>query len=370
MRLNIRPSLVLLSLVASFSLADPALAQNGASTRQPARTPPRAPERTAARSDAQPAPDNRTDGSAAPRAGAAAPADAKRLPAATPRNSQPAEIAKNVTPRAPFELSPAQQKLLDQILAKWELQSDKVKRFECNFRRWEYDKAFGNPNDNSKKSEGTGEIRYKSPDCGAFIVNSLSEFDPTRKVESPKSEGLDHWVCDGKAIFEYNTAKKQLIERTLAPQLQGKAIADGPLPFIFGAKAEQLKRRYWMRDVTPKDEIGKNIWLEAIPKFQQDAANFQSATVILNESDFMPSALRLFLPGGASNTDYQFLDSKVNDPLAPIYDFMRPKLSLAMRTNGWKHVVEKEPADDAKNAQPPVGEAPQAKRPTANSQRK
>jgi TIGR03009 family protein len=366
MHLNIRPSLVLLSLVASLTSASPALAQSGPPTKQPARTAQRAPERTAARSDGQPQPGNRTDSSAAPRS---APEDSQRLPAATPRNGQPAEITKNVTGRAPFELTVAQQKLLDQILAKWQLQSDKVKRFECNFRRWEYDKAFGNPNDNFKKSEGTGEIRYKSPDCGAFIVKSLSEFDPTRKVESPKSEGLDHWVCDGKAIFEYNTAKKQLIERPLAVELQGQAIANGPLPFIFGAKAEQLKRRYWMRDVTPKEVIGKSIWLEAVPKFQQDAANFQSATVILNESDFMPSALRLNLPGGASNTDYQFLDSKVNDPLAPIYDFMRPKLSLAMRTNGWKHVVETNPADDEKNAQPPVGEAPQAKRP-ANSQRK
>ena len=77
------------------------------------------------------------------------------------------------------------------------------------------------------------------------------------------------------------------------PEMKGKAISDGPLPFVFGAKADQLKRRYWMRDVTPKEEVGKHIWLEAFPKFQQDAANFQSATIILNESDCLPFALRL-----------------------------------------------------------------------------
>ena len=148
----------------------------------------------------------------------------------------------------------------------------------------------------------------------------MTEFDAGRSVYVPRSEGLDYWLCDGKAIYEFNSQKKQLIERRLPPQLQGKAITDGPLPFIFGAKVEQLKRRYWMRDVTPKDEIGKSVWLEAWPKSQQDAANFQRATVILNDSDFMPLGLQIILPGIQSkdpkkpqaNQAYSFDDSKIN----------------------------------------------------------
>ena len=51
----------------------------------------------------------------------------------------------------------------------------------------------------------------------------------------------EHWVCDGKSVFEYRHDQKQLVERPIPPQLQGKAIVDGPLPFLFGAEAAKLK---------------------------------------------------------------------------------------------------------------------------------
>ncbi len=344
-------------------------ARGQSNSGQQARTPPRTAQRAPARQDGPP-PANSNAESRAPRAPSDAPARATSAPNGSDSAGQPSgQTPRVVTPKAPFVLSESQQKLLDQILLKWEKQSDKVKTFRCNFTRWEYDAAFGNPQADFKKSQGQGEIRYRAPDCGAYVITEMKEYDPARKVESPKTEGLDHWVCDGKAIFEFNADKKLLIERRLPPELQGKAIADGPLPFIFGAKADQLKRRYWMRDVTPKDDVGKKIWLEAVPKYQQDAANFQSATVILNESDFMPSALRIFLPGGKSNSDYSFVDSKMNDPLA-VFNFIRPRLSPTMMVSGWKHVVEDESSDGSKNPKAPTGEAAQAVRPASASGRK
>ena len=97
--------------------------------------------------------------------------------------------------------------------------------------------------------------------------------------------------------------KKQLIERKLPPEMQGKAIADGPLPFVFGAKADQLKRRYWMRDITPEEDIGKRIWLEAVPKLQQDAANFQKATIDSHRPRFHAlRACRSCCPDGKNKT--------------------------------------------------------------------
>jgi len=347
-----------------FACSSAAFAQNAPAARQPARTAARGDTRTESNGRTPTGttrlPDARggSEQNASPNAKAAA----NQRQAAGP-------VEKQISPQAPFVLTESQEKLLDQILRKWEKESEKVKRFSCSFTRWEYDKAFGNPNDSFKKSEGQGTIRYKSPDCGEYLISSLSEFDPAKKVESPKSEGLDHWLCDGQAIFEFNSAKKHLIERPLAPDMKGKAIADGPLPFVFGAKADQLKRRYWMRDVTPKDEVGKRIWLEAIPKFQQDAANFKSATVMLTESDCMPYALRLEMPGGTGNTDYFFAGAKVNDPLA-VVEYLMPKISPLMAARGWRHVVEDEGAESAKKTAPGAGEAPQAKRAPAGQQRK
>ena len=165
-----------------------------------------------------------------------------------------------------------------------------------------------------------------------------------------------------------------MIERRLPPELQGKAISDGPLPFIFGAKAEQLKRRYWMRDVTPKDDIGKTVWLEAWPKSQQDAANFQRATVILNDADFMPLGLQIILPGiqnrdpnkPSANQAYSFDEGKVNSLLSK-WNFPAPRLSPAQVLAGWRHVVEEAGQPDTP---PPDGGPKQAQRKPPASQRK
>src|SRR5262249_1249142 len=159
-----------------------------------------------------------------------------------------------------------------------------------------------------------GYIKYKAPDRGEYGVTKSNQYNFDKGVYEAETENLDRWTCDGKAIYEFDAKKKHVIQRNLPPEMQGKAISDGPLPFVFGAKAEQLKQRYWMRDVTPGQEVGKHIWLEAWPKYQRDAANFDRATVILNEADFNPYALRITLPGeGArhkpgeeANIAYQF----------------------------------------------------------------
>lgn len=369
MHLRACTTLIVLAMIAGGISTARGQTKTGSASKAPQRTAQRGP----ARSDVQPAANNAPDKVGSLR-GPVEPAgkspSAKGGAAAQPqgpsRSQEP--VTQPAAPKPPFLLTETQQKLLDQILIKWEKQSDKVKTFKCSFTRWEYDKAYGNPKDDFKKSEGQGQIKYKAPDCGEYVVNSLIEFDLATGTTKARTEGLDHWLCDGKSIFEFNAVKKQLIERRLPPQLQGKAIADGPLPFIFGAKAEQLKRRYWMRDVTPKEEVGKSVWLEAIPKYQQDSANFQSATVILNDADFMPKALRIFMPGGEANSDYGFASSKVNDPLAPVLEFLTPKLSPTMRLNGWKYVLEEDPDEAQKEAtkktQPTAVDPAQAKRPT------
>ena len=124
----------------------------------------------------------------------------------------------------------------------------------------------------------------------------------------------EHWICDGKSIFEYSPAKKQLIEHKLPPELQGKAIANSPLPFLFGAEAKKLKQRYFIRIVTPPD-VKDQIWLEAYPRFQQDAANFHHAHSLSPRKEMSPFALKLVQPNGKDYTVYQFYDIVVNDPL-------------------------------------------------------
>jgi TIGR03009 family protein len=275
-----------------------------------------------------------------------------------------------VAPAEPFVLTAEQQRLLDQILQKWEQESDSVNIFSCRFYRWEVNETFGPPENNFQISEASGDIKYHAPDHGAYIVKSLREWDTNKKALIPRGDDqFDHWVCNGESIFEFSHKSRQLIERQLAPEMRGKAITDGPLPFVFGTKAAQLKLRYWMRDVTPTDAVGKQVWLEAWPKHQRDAANFHHAFIILDQKTFLPSALRIVLPDGKNSHDYRFDNISKNSPLAVIMSvFDAPRTPF-----GWTKVVIPPGGDLAapgeQPAVPPQQQPAQAQQPRAQTQR-
>jgi len=221
-------------------------------------------------------------------------------------------------PAAPFQLTPQQKAYLDQVLQAWEQRNAGVKTFECDFTRWQYDPVFGDAN--KPKYRDDGHLKYAPPDRGRFDI---------------KGERPEKWICNGKSIFEFNYAKKQLIEYKLPPDMQGRAIADSPLPFLFGAKAGELKRRYFLRIITPAGAKGQ-IWLEAHPKFQQDAANFKRAELILIAQGMTPYGLQIYLPNGKNRTAYQFYNIVTNDPLR----FFKGDPFRAVAPPFWKKIVE------------------------------
>ncbi len=249
-------------------------------------------------------------------------------------------------PRTPFgQLTPPQQKYLDDILNYWEYRSNKVKTFRCTFLRWEYKPTFEkDPNIAWTVSEGV--IKYAQPDKGMFRVDTIKQLTPQQQGGQPAyqvlkdSDGNDlrgeHWICDGRSVFVFDSITKRLTEEELPEEMRGKAIADGPLPFVFGAKADKLKQRYWIRPVKPPEGAVGEYWLEAWPRRREDAANFQRIDLILDEKDFLPKAMKMVSPGGGERTVYQFSDRKVNDPLGIFQrDFSKPSTP-----RGWtKHVV-------------------------------
>lgn len=244
-------------------------------------------------------------------------------------------------PLAPFRLTPEQEAQLDLVLGAWEEQSSKIKTLTCGFTMFEYDKVFGDGQEPTKQSDG--ELKYIAPDKGWYRI---------------LEKGGDHWVCNGQAIFEYSYAKKQLIERPLPEEMRGKAISNGPLPFMFGAKAERLKQRYWIRITTPPERVGQDIWLEAHPRYRQDAANFLMVEIILSEADLLPTAMQMHEPNGSRKT-YAFSDHSVDNPIAILSKiFATPRTPI-----GWKRVIEEPPADPPP-ATPPRGQA-QRQRPAA-----
>lgn len=242
------------------------------------------------------------------RAGPPAAAERSAPPQSQPQQPPP-------PPPPPFRLTPQQEAQVDRVLNLWEERNRKIKTFDCRFKRWIYDDVFQGQQDPDKplqpKYIESGVIKFAAPDRGMFRVETAEKDGREVPIEPNQTE---HWICDGRAVYEFDPVKKQVTEHKLPPELQGKAIANSPLPFLFGAEAKNLKARYYIRIITPP-EVGEQIWLEAYPRYQQDAANFHHAQFIIAEREMRPFALRLVEPNGKDYRVYQFYDIVVNDPL-------------------------------------------------------
>lgn len=282
-------------------------------------------------------------------------AAAAGMPANQPRPGQAQPQQPAVQPpmqQQPPQLTPQQQAELDRLLAAWEARNAAIRTWSCRFTKWEYN-AWSpvDPKGGRKQfAESTGELKYAAPDKGSFRIKDTKQWNQqTGRYEQRTGDVGEHWVCNGTSIYEFRHAEKQLLETKLPPALQGKAISDGPLPFVFGAKAETLKKRYWMRIVTPPNVQGQ-IWLEARPRFQADAANFSKVELMLVARDLMPAAIQIFKPGGQDRDVYQF------DPATNIFDrgldlirdFSKPATPF-----GYRYVLE-----DLQGQQPPSPSTP------------
>jgi TIGR03009 family protein len=229
-------------------------------------------------------------------------------------------------PPVPFELSPQEEADVDAVLQGWEKKNGRIFNLTCAFKIWEYDHVFG-PAEMPKK-QSTGQLRYIGPDKAEF------------KIDGADGE---RWACDDKATYEYNRAKKQIIERHLPKELQGKFLTDGPYPFFFGVTAKKLKQRFWVRIVTP-DEVKNEVWIAAYPRFWQDATRFQRIEIILHDAEPIPFAMQFILPNGKSRTVYRFSVIRENSiicllPEGVIYCFSR------LLPPGWERVVVKQQLD-------------------------
>jgi len=224
----------------------------------------------------------------------------------TPRVANSQASGPAAPQRAPFPpLSAKDAQYLDSVLKYWEHSSSKINVYECNFTRWQYDPVFArviNPKTGQlmAKTIASGVIKFAAPDKGLYEVEKQYQIVPPRArgeqpTYAPAGElGLEKWICDGKAVFEFDYPRKRLVERPLPANMQGRAIAEGPLPFLFGAKVDQIKRRYWVRPLPLPQGVKDEYWIEAYPKRQQDAARYKKVEVILSKSPFLPKAIHIY----------------------------------------------------------------------------
>jgi TIGR03009 family protein len=305
-----------------------------------------------------------------PSAGQAVAPQASGPRSAAPRHSQPrlvtdaqarpaAAVAGQPAMPKNFPLTQEQEARVDQILKFWEHHTAKIKTHECKFVRKNYDFVFGNRD--TPITIDVGTIRFMDPDKGLFRVDETYKVnaqaaDPKQRYVPQDVQFGEYWVCDGEAIFQFDARTKVLTETKLPPEMQGKAIAEGPLPFLFGAKAETMKARYWIREVTPQNNPQGEYLLEATPKRQEDAANFDHLLVQLKveQGQLLPHAMRVDKGPKQGYVLYEFKEHAPNHTahrlLGFLNSFVRPSTPA-----GWTKVVEDwnaPPADTRQAARP------------------
>ena len=270
-------------------------------------------------------------------------------------------------PAAPKLPRPAPQTLvvedlspeLETILRNWELTTSKFNKMTGEFTRFRYDKTF------EVEFRASGKFAYEAPDRGNYELHGIEPGkDKDGRPEQSKKTGSDkrtpytlkadapeRWVCTGKEIIKINEKEKTYEKLSIPPDSQGENIMDGPLPFLFGMKAEKAKIRY---QFVLKNNDKNEIKLDVLPRLQKDAANWSKATVILEPVTFKPVAVKLLDPTGAESVHvFKVKDIKIN-PKQFFWegDPFRPKLS------GFRLVLNEKPASAELSEAPAAAKAP------------
>lgn len=267
-----------------------------------------------------------------------------------------------IRPRTP---SAEEQVYIAQVLDYWQQQTEKYEVYQCGFERYIYDTglvAHRDPETDrlSAASVAVGEIRYAAPSKASYETSALYKFDGPGKYEPIEDSSLaEKWITDGEGIYEFDFQSKRLYETKLDASMKGAAgLQNSPIPFLFGARKDQVLERYWVIVTTPQGETDE-IWLEAWPKRTADAQNYQKVEIILDSEAFLPNALHMYLPqynpkkNNFSSVYIKFTDQRVNNQLAKFKNFwghfVKPKLPIGQ---GWERVPRQSLQGESVGARP------------------
>src|SRR5579863_1918979 len=247
---------------------------------------------------------------------------------------------------------------LEKFLKDWEKNTSLFKKLVGEFEVIKYVPAF------QVEKRAAGKFAHEAPDKGSYekqaVVIAKGQ-KPGKKGYTLESDDPERWVCTGKEVIKIDDKEKTYEKMPIPPAAQGENIIEGPLPFLFGMKADRAKKRYKLK-LQKQDENG--IWLEVIPSTSQDSSNWEKAIVIIDPREFVPTHVRLYDPAGGMTT-HIFKNVKINpkdgwfgwgktDPFAP-------------KLRGYKQVVSGDKADPGERLMPPTN--PKQSSPPADKNR-
>jgi TIGR03009 family protein len=189
--------------------------------------------------------------------------------------------------RPTFAQKPAQARL-DDLLARWEEQSSRIKTLDAKFVRIDESGVW------QDKTTYLGRAILKSPDL-AFL-----DF---QQLDGKKLEPYEQIRCTGSEVYHYRSSTRQIFIYPIPADRRQRALEEGPLPFLFNMRAAEAKRRY---NMVYKSENSKDFLLTIQPREQADREAFIQADVALNNPTFRPDWIKLLAPNGKDSQTYDF----------------------------------------------------------------
>lgn len=205
---------------------------------------------------------------------------------------QPVQTAPPVNSTWPAAPNPAR---LDQLLQRWEQEMKNVHTLSAEMIRKDLDKTRGGT------EEFTGTAKYMKPNLALLEM---------QKKGNPNV--YEKYLASGTFMYAWVPSSKVVRVYELPAPKAGQVGDDNFLSFLFGMKAEEAKRRYDMKLVK---EDQWYLYVEVLPRFPADKADFAKARLVLNQSNFLPRQVWFEQPNGNEITwDVPKIASGVNLP--------------------------------------------------------
>lgn len=218
---------------------------------------------------------------------------------------------------------------LDVLLMQWEARMKSIQTLKATVTRQRMDQVF--------KTNDTflGEAKYMKP--------NLAMLELKRK---DRPDIFEKYICTGTYLYEYNLSNREIRYQELPPPKAGQVADDNFLSFVFGMRAEEAKRRYELKLVGEGQDKYYH-YVEILPRFPADRADFQKARLVLTQNTMLPRMLTFIEPNGNQITwDIPFIETNI--PLD------RREFEKPTAPKDWKLVA----APKANAPRPPAKEEP------------
>jgi TIGR03009 family protein len=242
-------------------------------------------------------------------------------------------------PQPPRPALPAAQPLnpndpLDQLLLRWEGEMKKVQTLVASLNRIDQNKVA------ATTDVYVGVAKYMRAQAGQRVVN-LATLELRRRDQPDSYEKM---LCNGTGLYLWSPTEKEIRMQPLPQPKPGQVADDGPLQFLLGMKAEEARRRYELK-LTKSDQY--YYYVDVLPRFDQDKADFQRARMVLNKDSFLPRQLWFEQPNG--NTVTWDIPKIENGAPLNTREFDTPTPPA-----GWKMAQPSAPINDAPSPPPRV----------------